>query len=103
MNNVITPISRRIAVVLVALLCWGALPQEASAKAQPPSSQQSEFKSLDQLPPAEQVPAATLLVAAYAFVLVGLFLYVVTVARRLTTVQREIERLESDVKRAGRS
>jgi len=102
MNNVITPISRRIAVVLLALLCWGALPQEASAKAQP-SSQQNEFKPLDQLPPAEQVPAATLLVAAYAFVLVGLFLYVVTVARRLTTVQREIERLESDVKRAGRS
>ena len=101
MNNVIAAISRRVAVVLLALLCWGALPVEASAKAQ--SQQQNEFKPLDQLPPAEQIPAATLLVSAYAFVLVGLFFYVVTVARRLTTVQREMERLEADVKRAGRS
>ena len=69
----------------------------------PQPSQQEVFLPVDQLPPAEQVPAARLLIAAYAIVLIVLFLYVVSVARRLTVVQREVERLEADVKRAGRS
>ena len=75
---------------------------QSSLYAQQPT-QQEEFFSVDQLPPTEQIPAARLLIAAYAIVLVVLFLYVVTVARRLTAVQDEIQRLESDVKRANRS
>ena len=66
------------------------------------SKQQDEFIPLSQLPPAEQIPAARLLIAAYCVVIIGLFLYVVSVARRLNTVQREVERLEADVKRTGR-
>jgi CcmD family protein len=35
-------------------------------------------------------------------VLLALFFYVLSVARRLNTVQREVERLELDIKRGGR-
>jgi CcmD family protein len=102
MNDVMSAICRRAVVVVLALLCLGALPVQSSLYAQQPT-QQEEFFPADQLPPTEQIPAARLLIAAYAIVLVVLFLYVVTVARRLTAVQDEIQRLESDVKRAGRS
>ena len=58
---------------------------------------------LDKLPPTEQFPAARLLIAAYVVVVAVLFLYLLSVARRLNTVQREVERLEADVKRTGRA
>ena len=75
----------------------------STASAQQPPKQQGEFLPNDQLPPIEQIPAPRLLISAYSFVIVALFLYVVSVARRLTTVQREVERLEADVKRTGRA
>ena len=58
---------------------------------------------ISQLPPQDQLPAAPLLVTAYAFVWVVLFGYVVSVARRLTKVQHEVERLEADIKRGTRA
>ena len=70
---------------------------------QPPPQQQDEFVPIDQLPPQDQLPAAPLLVTAYAFVVLVLFGYVVTVARRLGAVQRDLERLQSDLKRSGRT
>jgi len=83
-------------------MCAAALPSVASAQA---PEQDKEFKpvSASELAQTEQFPAAPLLISAYAVVLVGLFLYVVSVARRLNTVQREVERLEADVKRTGRA
>ena len=75
---------------------------EASAQSEQ-QTQVGGFIPFDQLPPAEQIPAARLLIAAYSFVIVALFLYVLSVARRLNVVQREVERLEGDVKRAGRA
>ena len=67
------------------------------------TAQQDGFIPIDQLPPTEQLPAAPLLITAYAFVWVALFAYVLSVARRLTRVQQEVERLESDIRRTGRS
>ena len=61
--------------------------------------QQEEFIPIDQLPPQDQLPAAPLLVAAYSFVVLALFAYVLSVARRLSVVQRELDRLQSDLKR----
>ena len=61
------------------------------------------FVSIDQLPPQDQLPAAPLLVAAYSFVVMALFVYLVTVSRRLSAVKQDIERLESDVRRSGRT
>ena len=70
-------------------------------QAQP--KQQDEFVPIDQLPPQDQLPAAPLLVTAYSFVVIALFAYIVSVARRLGNVQRELERIELDVKRSGRT
>ncbi len=64
---------------------------------------QDEFVPIDELPPQDQLPAAPLLVAAYAVVVLALFAYVVSVARRLGEVQRDLDRLESDLKRSGRT
>ena len=49
------------------------------------------------LPQQEQLPAAPLLVAAYAFVWVALLVYVWTIWRRLMKVEREMQELSSRV------
>ena len=69
---------------------------------QPQPQQQDEFVPVSQLPAQDQLPAAPLLVTAYAFVWIVLFVYLTSVARRLSRVQREVERLESDMKRGTR-
>jgi CcmD family protein len=65
--------------------------------------QQDEFVPVSELPATEQLPAAPLLVGAYVFVLVALFVYVVSVARRVGAVRQEVERLEAEVKARSRS
>jgi CcmD family protein len=99
MNSVMTLIKR--ALVTVAALLALAAP---TVLAQPPQpQQQNEYVPLDELPPQDQLPAAPLLIVAYAIVMIGLFSYVVSVARRMSAVQRELERLESDLKRGTRA
>lgn len=61
--------------------------------------QQEGFTPIDQLPPQDQLPAAPLLIAAYVFVIAVLFAYLFSVARRLASVQHQVERLEGDIKR----
>ena len=60
--------------------------------------QQEEFTPIDQLPPQDQLPAAPLLVGAYAFVLLMLFGYMLMVSRRLSVIQREVDRIYDDFK-----
>jgi CcmD family protein len=91
----------RVGLVALLLLAGAGIAVAAQPSAQP--EQQDEFVPVDTLPPQDQLPAAPLLIAAYAFVMLALFGYLLSVARRLTTVQRELERLESDVKRSGRT
>ena len=62
-----------------------------------------EFVPIDQLPPQDQLPAAPLLISAYAFVVLALFVYVLSVARRLGQVQQELTRLESEIARGRRT
>jgi CcmD family protein len=49
------------------------------------------------------LPAPRLLIAAYMFVLGALFVYIVSLSKRLGHVRREVERLEADLKRSGRT
>jgi CcmD family protein len=70
---------------------------------QPPAQPTEEFVPVSELPPQEQLPSAPLVVAAYSFVWLALGGYVFSVARRLTSVQRELNRLEADVKRGTRA
>jgi len=108
-----TTVKRTLAALSVIAVCCG-LPLSAQTAPQSPSpsptqttrpqqEQQNEFVPIDQLPPQEQLPAARLLVIAYAFVMGALFIYVISVARRLGNVRREVERLEAEVKRSGRA
>lgn len=92
---------RVVVVAVIVVSAAGAPAMYAQQPAQP--EQQGEFLPLDQLPPQDQLPAAPLLVAAYSLVVVALFVYLVSVARKLTAVKADIERLESDVRRSGRA
>ncbi len=61
---------------------------------------QSEFIPMTEVPASEQLPAARLLIAAYAFVWVAMLAYVWSIWRRLGRVERDIARLTaSDAKR----
>jgi CcmD family protein len=84
-------------------LVWFATLHGSRLVAQAQREPDDPFIALDQLPPAEQMAAAPLLVAAYSVVLIVLFLYLLSVARRLNVVQREVDRLEADVKRTSRA
>ena len=111
-TNVIVSIRRRLVVVALAVVCCGAVsvpiaraqpsPQQSAQAPQQPQPQDG-FVPVSELPPQDQFPAARLLVAAYSFVIFAVFMYVVSIARRLTAVQREVERLEADVKRTSRA
>lgn len=93
--------AKRVAALLFLSISLFAVPGAHGQGTRPPE-QQGEFVPLDQLPPQEQLPAAPLLVGAYVFVMLALFAYLFSVARRLKTVEREVERLEGDVRRGAR-
>jgi len=100
-------------VLLATLLLWtiGAIEPDSlmsdravgvTLLAQQPAPVE-EFVPIDELPPQDQLPAAPLLVAAYAFVVLALFAYVASLVRRLAGVQRDLDRLQADLKKPGRS
>ncbi len=91
---------RTVTRVAVLVLCCAVVPI-AAAHGQPPEPQ-DEFKPVGNSPAPEQIPAAPLLIGAYVVVLAGLFTYVFSLSRRLGAVQRDVERLEGDLKRKGR-
>ena len=86
-------------LVLMIVTCTGTVMRAQAPAPQP--QQQNEFIPLDQLPPQEQLPAPRLLIGAYSFVVAALFVYIMSVSRRLGAVRREVERLEADLKRSG--
>jgi len=92
--------------VLVVLMAGGiAAAAAAPLVAQQPSPepsvwelpqtapQQGEFVPVKGLPQQEQLPAASLVMGAYAFVWVVLLLYVWSLWRRLGALQRELSDL----------
>ena len=87
---------RRIAVSLFLVV-----PATAALAQQP--QRQDEFVPVSELPPTEQLPAAPLLIGAYVFVLVALFVYVLLVAKRVSAVHQEVQRLEGELKARSRS
>lgn len=96
----------RAALLVALLLSTSGLAQqqpESQAQPQPAPAATDEFVPISQLPAQDQLPAAPLLVTAYAFVWVALFGYLVSVGRRLSKVQREVERLESDIAKGSRA
>ena len=91
----------RLVLVLAIGVMSPAVPLAAAR--QTPTEQQGEFVPAESLPQQERMPAAPLLIAAYAVVLLALFVYVLSVARRLGNVKADIARLEGEIKRGSRA
>jgi CcmD family protein len=93
---------RRLVVALTSVvLVSGSMLARVSASTsalQPPAGQ-SEFVPVDTLPPGDQLPAAPLLIAAYAFVWIAAMFYVWTVWRRLNKVETEMQALAQKTSR----
>ena len=78
--------------VLAAALRRGSpLPSRPGA-GQPPAAQ-GEFVPVNELPPADQLRAAPLLITAYTFVWVAVLFYVWTIWRRLNKVEKDMQAL----------
>lgn len=87
-------------VLTLAMTCESGPLMAAQQPRMPPP--QDEFVPIDQLPPQDQLPAAPLLIIAYIIVLAVLFGYLVSLARRMSAIQREVQQLESTLGRSRR-
>ena len=85
----------RVFVTTIVLL---ALPGVPVVAMQPPSAQ-TEFIPATPGASTEQLPAAPLLIAAYAFVWIATMFYVWTIWRRLNKVEADMRALEQRVQR----
>ena len=65
----------------------------------PTPKQQEEFLPLDQLPPEAELPAAPMVVAAYAFIWVAFLVYVISLVKRIRRVEADLHRLEREPRR----
>jgi len=92
---------RRLILIVALVLISPAAP--AFVSAQQPTEQQGAFVPAESLPQREQMPAAPLLISAYAFVMLVLFAYVISLSRRMGAVKADIGRLESEMKRGSRA
>jgi CcmD family protein len=82
----------RLRVVLTSLLLLLLIaPAALAVQTAPPG--QSEYVPITDLPAAEQMPAAPLLIAAYAFVWMAVLVYLWTIWRRLGKVEEEMREL----------
>jgi CcmD family protein len=81
--------------VIVCLVVTMSVALAPRAVAFQPSTGQSEFVPMKDLPQTEQIPAAPLLVAAYAFIWLAVAVYVWTIWRRLGKVEAELHALET--------
>jgi CcmD family protein len=84
------------------LLLIGSLMLAGPALALQPPPAQSEYVPAAPGASTEQLPAAPLLVAAYAFVWVAAMGYVWTIGRRLTKVEDDLRTLERKTGKASR-
>lgn len=92
---------RFVVGLLVGLVIVGFVPAELGfAEAAVGQPAQDEFIPLDSVPPEDQLPAAPLLVAAYALLWIAVVGYLWSIWRRMMTVERELSDLS---KRTGES
>ena len=80
---------KRLSIVCCSVVLL-ALPVLAS---QPPAGQ-SEFVPVNEVPASDQLPAAPLLITAYAFVWIALMVYLWTIWRRLGKLETDMRGLE---------
>lgn len=82
-----------VCAFVVLMVCGGPAVGVGQTPQQPPQ-QQDEFVPIDQLPAEAQMPAAPMVVAAYAFIWVAFIAYVFTLVKRVRKVEEDVRRLE---------
>jgi len=92
-------VKRWVRACLVLLALGAALP--AVTTAQPPSTTaaQDEFVPMSEVPESEKLPAAPLVIGAYAFIWLAALAYLWSIWRRVGAVDREIAQLRRDIAR----
>ena len=97
---------RAASILLFVVLCgalWAGGGVTASMQQPPaPSPAQEGFVPIDQLAPKEVLPAAPLVIAAYSVAWIAIFAYVVTIWKRLASVEKEMAALSQRVASGGR-
>ena len=86
-------VMRRVLIAIYSMVLSLVL-LAAPAFAVQPSAGQTEFVPVNELQPADQLPAAPLLIAAYAFVWAVLMFYLWSIWRRLGKVEVDMRSLE---------
>jgi CcmD family protein len=81
-----------LGMMLVGL--YGA-PAAAAQPRQPAA--RDEFVPVKDLPPDETLPAAPLVIGAYAFIWLTVMIYVWLLWRRMTAIDRELAQLRHDI------
>jgi CcmD family protein len=90
------------ALLLVAGALLAGLSGPVLAQAQPGDQTEAAregYVPVKDLPAAEQLPAAPLVIGAYAFIWFGVMAYLWTIWRRLTAVDRELMLLRQTIER----
>ena len=97
---------RAAGALLFVVLCgalWAGSGVTASMQQPPtPSPAQEGFVPIDQLAPKEVLPAAPLVIAAYSVAWIAIFVYVLTIWKRLASVEKEMAALSQRVASGGR-
>jgi CcmD family protein len=96
----------RVALVC-CLLVWLGVVTDVSGQQQPPPASpprtappaaQDEYVPLSEVPPDEQLPAVPLVFIAYGLIWVAVLVYVITIWRRQSAVQKELEALKRQLR-----
>ena len=87
---------RRVVTAFFLMLALAA----PAAALQPPPDQ--PFVPASSLPPTEQIPAAPLLIAAYAIVWIAVAVYLWSIWSRIGRVERELQMMQQQRGRSGR-
>ena len=95
----ILPKGSDVPLIRWTIAIWSALVIAASALVLQPPPGQGEFVPISQLPPGDRLPAAPLLIAAYAFVWVALLVYLWSIWRRLGKVESDLRALEQKARK----
>ena len=90
---------RRIVLVVVAVLLLA--PAAPTAWQQPPPDAKQEYVPVDPSANQEQLPAAPLVIGAYAVIWVGLVVYLWSIWRRLSRVERELAQVSRRIPPGG--
>jgi CcmD family protein len=91
---------RVLGLVIALTTAAGSVALFAQPAPAPPDTAATDgFVPVTDLPPAEQLPAAPLVLVAYAFIWVAVLAYVALLWRRLAAVQKDLDALKQTLQR----